>query len=86
VPVEPLKRRVAETERVGRGALRGKAPSLFGARLLVLPACFEEELALRGGSLGDRAGGDITVPFAVGAMEEMVTGVLSVAVVGGPMA
>ncbi len=38
VAVEPLKRRrVADTDRVGRGALSGRAPSLFAAKLLALP-------------------------------------------------
>lgn len=74
VAVEPLKRRrVADTDRVGRGALGGKAPSLFG-----------EDFALELGSLGVSAGGDPKVTLVVGGMDEVVMAVLSVAVVGGP--
>ena len=86
VAVEPLKRRlVAETDRLGRGALSGKAPSLFEAELLLLLAVLlAEELVFGAGSLGVRVGGESTGVVAVGGMDEVVTGVLSVAVVGGP--
>lgn len=85
VAVEPLKRRrVADTDRVGRGALGGKAPSLFVGKLLALPTLFGEGFVLRAGSLGVSAGGDIKATLAVWGMDEVVTAVLSVAVVGGP--
>jgi len=86
VAVEPLKRRlVAETDRVGRGALRGKALSLLGAKLLVLAVLLDDEFASGEGSFGVRAGGQSKGVLAVGGMDEVVTRVLSVAVVGGPM-
>jgi hypothetical protein len=86
VAVEPLKRRrVADTDRVGRGPLGGNAPSLLGTRLLVLPILLDEVLAFGGGSLGVSAGGDNTGTLAVGGIEDVVIGVLSVAVVGGPI-
>jgi hypothetical protein len=86
VAVEPLNRRlVAETERVGRGALGGKAPSLFGAKWELLLVLLAEELVFGAGSFGVRAGGESTGTLAVGGMDEVVTGVLSVAVVGGPV-
>ena len=85
VAVEPLKRRrVAETDRLGRGALCGKAPSLFAAKLLIQPALFDEDFVLEGGSLGVRAGVEVEVALAVGGIDDVVTAILSVAVVGGP--
>jgi hypothetical protein len=86
VAVDPLNRRlVAETDRVGRGALKGNAPSLAGARLFVLEEGLEEAFVFGGGSLGVRAGGEITGALEVVGIDEVVTGVMSVAVVGGPM-
>lgn len=85
VAVEPLKRRrVAETDRVGRGALGGRAASLFGTKPWVLPMLFDAEVTLTAGSLGVRDGGEVRAKLAVGGKDEVVTGVLSVAVVGGP--
>ena len=86
VAAEPLNRRlVAETDRVGRGALSGRAPSLFGAKLVLLATLFAEELVFGAGSLEVRAGGQSTGALALGGSDEVVTAVLSVAVVGGPV-
>jgi hypothetical protein len=86
VAVEPLKRRVAETDRAGRGALGGRAPSLLRFKPLALLMLFDEELAFVVRSWEVKPGGESKGALAFGGTDEVVTGVLSVAVVGGPNA
>jgi hypothetical protein len=87
VAVEPLKRRrVAETDRLGRGALGGKAGSLFAVKLMALLRLLDDDFALAASSFEASAGEDIKVAAEFEVMGAVVTDVLSVAVVGGPMA
>jgi hypothetical protein len=87
VEVDPLKRRrVAETDRLGRGALSGKAGSLFVVKLMELLRLFDDDFALVASSLEVSAGGETRVAAEMKLMGAVVTSVLSVAVVGGPKA
>lgn len=88
VAVEPLnRRRVADTERAGRGPLEGSAPSLCGAKLLLGPLPLIDSRGMTVISPVVRAGGDaIGVArgvTAAGPVAKVVMGVLSVDVVGG---
>jgi len=87
VAVDPLnRRRVAETDRLGRGALSGKAGSLFAVKLMALLRLLDDDFALAASSFEVSAGGDIRVAAEFEVMGAVVTAVLSVAVVGGPKA
>jgi hypothetical protein len=87
VAVDPLKRRrVAETDRVGRGALGGKAGSLFAVKVMALLRLFDDDFALVVSSLEVSGGGDSRAAAEAEVMGAVANAVLSVAVVGGPKA